>query len=115
MKCKTHFGFFDHRRFLVDQLWPDRSRDSVVKTASYLMFIEVQTLNFGLKYGHFRYHELQKCPNSKNYFVTAHLDSKEARCPVFLGKWVTNRENLLQDIFGGWQCSHPFTRKNNTK
>ena len=46
MKCKTHFGFFDHRRFLVDQLWPDRSRDSVVKTASYLIFIEVQTLNY---------------------------------------------------------------------
>ena len=46
MKCKTHFGFFDHRRFLVDQLWPDSSRDSVVKTASYLIFIEVQTLNY---------------------------------------------------------------------
>ena len=46
MKCKTHFGFFDHRRFLVDQLWPDRSRDSVVKTASYLIFIEVKMLNY---------------------------------------------------------------------
>ena len=46
MKCETRFGFFDHRRFLVDQLWPDRSRDSVVKTASYLIFIEVQTLNY---------------------------------------------------------------------
>ena len=46
MKCKSHFGFFDHRRFLVDQLWPDRSRDSVVKTASYLIFIEVKMLNY---------------------------------------------------------------------
>ena len=45
MKCKTHFGFFDHRRFLVDQLWPDSSRDPVVKNASYLIFIAVQTLN----------------------------------------------------------------------
>jgi len=46
MNCKTHFGFFDHRRFLVDQLWPDSSRDLVVKTASYLISIEVQTLNY---------------------------------------------------------------------
>ena len=28
------------------KLWPDLSRDSVVKTASYLIFIEVQTLNY---------------------------------------------------------------------
>ena len=43
---RTHFGFFDHRRFLVDQLWSDSSRDPVVKNASYLICIEVQTLNY---------------------------------------------------------------------
>ena len=47
MDGKTHFRFFDHRRFLVDQLWPLRSRDSVVKTASDLIFIKVQTFNYG--------------------------------------------------------------------
>ena len=34
-----------HRIFQVDQLWPRISRDSVVKTASGLILIEVQTLN----------------------------------------------------------------------
>ena len=32
----------------------------------------LESHSFGLKYGHFRYHQLQKCPNSKNYFVKAH-------------------------------------------
>ena len=31
----------------------------------------LESHSFGLKYGHFRYHQLQKCPNSKNYFVKA--------------------------------------------
>ena len=32
----------------------------------------LESHSFGLKYGHFRHHQLQKCPNSKNYFVKAH-------------------------------------------
>ena len=32
----------------------------------------LESHSFGLKYEHFRYQQLQKCPNSKNYFVKAH-------------------------------------------
>ena len=33
--------------------------------------------SFGLKCGHFRYHQLRKCPNSKNKFVKAQYGFSE--------------------------------------
>ena len=46
INSKTHFRFFDHRKFLVDQFWPRFSRNSVVTTSLDLICIEVQMLNY---------------------------------------------------------------------
>ena len=45
---------------------------SKIRFALHFSFWPLESHSFGLKYGHFIYHQQRKCPNSKNYFATAH-------------------------------------------
>ena len=86
-------------------------KKSKIRFALHFSSWPLESHSFGLKYGHYRYHQLQKCPNSKNYFVKAQFwnwpNSETVsilRMSQFKNRMVTwpNLTSFLTEILHHW-------------